>query len=46
MLNLAIMMWMMMELNAPDWCYTCWWIAAICTGISFVVNCIKIGKEL
>ena len=46
MLILAITMWVMMELNAPDWCFTCWWISAFCTGINFIINCIKIGKEL
>ena len=46
MFNLAILMWLMIELNAPNWCYICWWIAVIFKGLSFAIECIKIGKEL
>lgn len=46
MLMLPIVMWMMLKLSAPSWCFTLWWICAICTAIRFCVELIKLGKEL
>lgn len=46
MLILAILMWIMIELGAPSWCFTLWWISMICSIISFCVDLVKLGKEL
>ena len=46
MLHLPIEYWILTTLNAPQWCFTCWWImTGICT-INFCVQLIKLGKEL
>ena len=45
MLNLAILMWIMLELGAPSWCFTCWWIAMIFKFLSLCVDLIKIGHD-
>ena len=46
MLQLAITMWMMIELSAPSWCYTLWWIMLIATVIKDAISLIELGQKL
>lgn len=46
MLCLAIMMWMMMELSAPLWCYILWWIMLVATVIKDAMSLIELGQNL
>lgn len=46
MIALPILMWIMCELNAPDWCFVLWWIGAILTIIDLIINLVKLGMKL
>ena len=46
MLQLAIIMWMMIELSAPSWCYTLWWIMLVATVIKDAISLIELGQKL
>jgi hypothetical protein len=46
MLHLLIEHWMLTTLNAPQWCFTCWWILVVIWFLDVCVKLVKFGKEL
>ena len=46
MLHLLIEHWILTTLNAPQWCFTCWWILVINGFLYNSAKLIKFGKEL
>ena len=46
MLVLPMILWILLELSAPTWCFVCWTICAICTFIKFCIDLIELGEKL
>ena len=46
MLHLLIEHWMLIAFNAPQWCFTCWWILVVVWFLDVCVKLVKFGKEL
>lgn len=45
MLQLPIMFWILLKLNAPMWCYVVWTIWLILLVIDFCSKIYEMGKE-
>lgn len=46
MLQLAIMLWMLVELSAPTWCFCCWGVLAGSMVFKILWQFVKFCKEV
>ncbi len=45
MFELAVMVWILLQLQSPTWCYVLLAICAVIKFLNFVCNIYKAGKE-
>lgn len=46
MFELAVMVWILLQLQSPTWCYVLLAICAVIKFLRFVCNIYKAGKEV
>lgn len=45
MIQLAILWWVLTTLNAPTWCWVCWWVCVGTCAVELCRRMINLGKK-